>query len=69
MFIEGGSTMIGLTILVTIIVIMIIAMYTHVLVDMIQSIRYDRFNKVLSIVTFILMTVVLVSGILIMFGI
>lgn len=61
--------MIGFTILITIIVIMTIAMYTQVLVDMIQSIRYDRFDKVLSIVTFILMTVVLVSGILIMFDI
>lgn len=61
--------MIGLTILVTIIVIMTIAMYTHVLVNLIQSIRYDTFDKVLNIVTFILMTVVLVSGILIMFGI
>ncbi|ARM69486.1 TreB [Staphylococcus phage vB_Sau_S24] len=61
--------MIGFTILITIIVIMTIAMYTQVLVDMIQSIRYDRFDKVLNIVTFILMTVVLVSGILIMFGI
>ncbi|BDA82413.1 TreB protein [Staphylococcus phage vB_SsapH-Golestan-105-M] len=61
--------MIGATILITIIVIMTIAMYTQVLVDMIQSIRYDRFDKVLNIVTFILMTVVLVSGILIMFGI
>ncbi|WBF81464.1 TreB [Staphylococcus virus vB_SurM-PSU2] len=61
--------MIGATILITIIVIMTIAMYTQVLVDMIQSIRYDRFDKVLNIVTFILMTVVLVSGILIMFDI
>lgn len=61
--------MIGLTILVTIIVTMIIAMYTHVLVDMIQSIRHDSFDKVINIVTFILMTIVIVSGILIMFGI
>lgn len=61
--------MIGATILITIIVIMTIAMYTQVLVDMIQSIRYDRFDKVLNIVTFILMTVVLVSGILTLLGI
>lgn len=61
--------MIGFTILITIVVIMIVAMYTQVLVSMIQSIRYDTFDKVLNIVTFILMTVVLVSGILIMFGI
>ncbi len=61
--------MIGFTILITIVVIMIIAMYTQVLVSMIQSIRYDTFDKVLNIVTFILMTVVIVSGILIMFGI
>lgn len=61
--------MIGFTILITIIVIMTVAMYTQVLVDMIQSIRYDTFDKVINIVTFILMTVVLVSGILIMFGI
>lgn len=61
--------MIGFTILITIVVIMIVAMYTQVLVSMIQSIRYDTFDKVLNIVTFILMTVVLVSGILIMIGI
>lgn len=61
--------MIGFTILITIVVIMIIAMYTQVLVDMIQSIRYDTFDKVINIVTFTLMTVVLVSGILIMFDI
>lgn len=61
--------MIGFTILITIIVIMIIAMYTQVLVSMIQSIRYDTFDKVINIVTFILMTIVLVSGILIMFDI
>ncbi len=61
--------MIGFTILITIVVIMIIAMYTQVLVTMIQSIRYDRFDKVLDIVAFILMTIVLVSGILIMLGI
>ena len=61
--------MIGFTILITIVVIMIVAMYTQVLVSMIQSIRYDTFDKVLNIVTFILMTIVLVSGILIMFDI
>ncbi|ARM69274.1 TreB [Staphylococcus phage vB_Sau_Clo6] len=61
--------MIGLTILVTIIVIMTVAMYTQVLVDMIQSIRYDTFDKVINIVTFIIMTVVLVSGILVILGI
>lgn len=61
--------MIGFTILITIVVIMIVAMYTQVLVSMIQSIRYDTFDKVLNIVTFILMTVVIVSGILIMIGI
>lgn len=61
--------MIGFTILITIIVIMVIAMYTQVLVSMIQSIRHDTFDKVINIVTFILMTIVLVSGILIMFGI
>lgn len=61
--------MIGFTILITIIVIMVIAMYTQVLVSMIQSIRYDTFDKVINIVTFILMTIVLVSGILIMFDI
>ena len=61
--------MIGFTILITIIVTMVIAMYTQVLVSMIQSIRYDTFDKVINIVTFILMTVVIVSGILIMFGI
>lgn len=46
-----------------------VAMYASVLVDMIQSIRYDRFVKVINIVTFTLMTVVLVSGILILVGI
>ena len=61
--------MIGFTILITIIVIMVIAMYTQVLVSMIQSIRYDTFDKVINIVTFALMTIVLVSGILIMLGI
>lgn len=61
--------MIGFTILITIVVTMIVAMYTQVLVSMIQSIRYDRFDKVINIVTFILMTIVLVSGILIMFDI
>ena len=61
--------MVGFTILITIVVIMVIAIYTQVLVSMIQSIRYDTFDKVLNIVTFILMTVVIVSGILIMIGI
>lgn len=61
--------MIGFTILITIVVIMIVAMYTQVLVSMIQSIRHDTFDKVINIVTFALMTIVLVSGILIMFGI
>ena len=61
--------MIGVTILITVIVTLIVAMYTQVLVSMIQSIRYDRLDKVIDIVTFILMTIVLVSGILIMFGI
>ncbi|WOZ17615.1 membrane protein [Staphylococcus phage vB_SauM-T-SE-E1] len=61
--------MIGFTILITIVVITIIAMYTQVLVSMIQSIRYDRLDKVLDIVTFALMTIVIVSSILIMFDI
>lgn len=61
--------MVGFTILITIIVSLIVAMYTQVLVAMIQSIRYNRFDKVIDIVTFIVMTVVIVSGILVMFGI
>lgn len=61
--------MIGFTILITIIVIMTIAMYTQVLVSMIQSIRHDTFDKVINIVTFALMTIVIVSSILIMFDI
>lgn len=61
--------MIGFTILVTIIVTLIVAMYAQVLVSMIQSIRYNRFDKVIDIVTFIVMTVVIVSGILVMLGI
>lgn len=61
--------MIGVTILVTVIVILIVTMYAQVLVSMIQSIRYNRFDKVIDIVTFIVMTVVIVSGILVMLGI
>lgn len=61
--------MIGVTILIAVIVTLIVAMYTQVLVSMIQSIRYNRFDKVINIVTFIIMTVVLVSGILSVLGI
>lgn len=61
--------MIGATVLITIMVIFIIAMYTYVLVDMIKSIRYNRFDKVINIVEFVLMTVIVASGILVMFGI
>lgn len=61
--------MIGLTILFTIVTIMVLFMYTFMLVGMVQSIRYDRFDKWINIVSFKVTTVVLVSSILAFIGI
>ncbi|AFO70629.1 TreB [Staphylococcus phage Stau2] len=61
--------MIGLTMLLTIVAVMVLFMYTFILVEMVQSIKYDRFDKWTNIVSFTVMTVVLVSSILALFGI
>ncbi|UXE02869.1 hypothetical protein Koombakaat1_00079 [Staphylococcus phage Koomba-kaat_1] len=61
--------MIGLTILLTIVAVMVLFMYTFMLVEMVQSIKYDRFDKWTNIVSFTVMTVGLVSSILALFGI
>ncbi|BBM81377.1 hypothetical protein [Staphylococcus phage KSAP7] len=61
--------MIGLTMLLTIVAVMVLFMYTFILVEMVQSIKYGRFDKWINIVSFTVMTVVLVSSILALFGI
>ncbi|AFN38648.1 TreB [Staphylococcus phage MSA6] len=61
--------MIGITILITIMSISTISMYIYFLVDLIQSIRYNSFDKVINIITFVLMTVIIASGILAILGI
>ncbi|AJA42155.1 hypothetical protein [Staphylococcus aureus] len=61
--------MIGITILITVMVILTVAMYIHVLVDLIQSIRYNSFDKVINVIAFVLMTVIIASGILAILGI
>lgn len=61
--------MIGLVMLLTIGGILVLFTYTFMLVQMIQSIRYDRFDKGLNIVAFVFMTIVLLSGILALLGI
>lgn len=61
--------MIGVVVLLTIAVILALYMYTFVLVEMIQSIRYDRFDKGINIVAFVLMTIIILSGILALLGI
>lgn len=61
--------MIGLVMLLTIAGILILFMYIFVLVEMIQSIRYDRFDKGINIVAFVFMTIIILSGILALLGI
>ena len=61
--------MIGLIILLTIAVILVLYMYTFILVEMIQSIRYNRFDKGINIVSFVVMTIIILSGILTLLGI
>ncbi|AAX92270.1 hypothetical protein [Staphylococcus phage APTC_SA_12] len=61
--------MIGITILITIMSISTISMYIYFLVDLIQSIRYNSFDKVINVITFVLMTVIIASGILAILGI
>ena len=67
--IRGGNKMIGLIILLTIAVILVLYMYTFILVEMIQSIRYNRFDKGINIVSFVVMTIIILSGILTLLGI
>ncbi|AFV50803.1 TreB [Staphylococcus phage JD007] len=61
--------MIGITILITVMSISTISMYIYFLVDMIQSIRQDRFDKTINIVVFSLVTFLLVASVLAILGI
>ncbi|UXE02420.1 hypothetical protein Biyabedamokiny1_00067 [Staphylococcus phage Biyabeda-mokiny_1] len=61
--------MIGITILITIMSISTISMYIYFLVDMIQSIRQDRFDKTINIAVFSLLTFLLVASVLAILGI
>ena len=61
--------MIGLVMLLTIGGILVLFTYTFMLVQMIQSIRYDRFDKGINIVSFVVMTIIILSGILTLLGI
>lgn len=61
--------MIGETILIIIATILSLSIYIFVLIETVQSIRYDRFDKRINIIEFSLMTIVILAVILVLVGV
>ena len=56
--------MIGVTMLTIIVATLCLSMYIFALIEMVQSIRHDSFDKGINIIAFVIMTIAILLGIL-----
>lgn len=61
--------MIGVTMLTIIVATLCLSMYIFALIEMVQSIRHDSFDKGINIIAFVIMTIAILLGILALLGI